>query len=287
MTVGIYPRRRDVLVLSYRGLTLVELLVTMAILGIVMALLLPAVQAVREAARRTQCGNHLRQIGLALHGYHASQGTFPVGCLDRFGVRHAWSTFVLVHLEQGTVWERYRWQFPSRSQENRQATRAVISTYLCPSTARYTWDRLGATTGDKNGNGLYDQGDHMAYTDYGGIYGDARPGQPSQNGMMLYDRSIAIVEVQDGATHTIVVAEDSGRGWVSDSEWANGENIFDVRGAMNQYQENEIFSDHPGGAQVLFVSGSARFLSETIDSDVLGALCTRAGGETKVFQGVR
>ncbi len=263
------------------GFTLVELLVVMVILAVLMALLLPAIQSSREAARRAQCTNHLHEIGLALVGYHAAKGAFPVGCVDRGGRQIAWSVYLLPYLGRRDVWNQFDTNHPARAAENRQTTSTVISTYLCPSTSRYTPDRAGPTVGDKNHNGQYDPGDGMACTDYGGMFGDGRPGAKLANGILIWNEAISLTDVRDGASETIIVAEDTGRGWQSNGEWANGENIFDVVFPINKFQQDEMFSDHPGGAQVAMADGSVRFLSETIGVRELARMCTRAGGEAE------
>ncbi len=83
--------------------TLVELLIVMAILGVLVALLLPAVQAAREAARRSQCGSNLHQIGIALNSYHNAQQTFPTGCTNKGTTQLAWSLYLLPYLEEQNV----------------------------------------------------------------------------------------------------------------------------------------------------------------------------------------
>ncbi|MEA1950175.1 MAG: DUF1559 domain-containing protein, partial [Planctomycetota bacterium] len=97
---------------SEKGFTLVELLVVIAIIGILIALLLPAVQAAREAARRMQCSSNLKQIGVALHAYHAALGCFPPGgitegpcCSTRSGI--SWSISILPYIEQPMIYDRY------------------------------------------------------------------------------------------------------------------------------------------------------------------------------------
>jgi hypothetical protein len=156
--------------------------------------------------------------------------------------------------------------------------------YLCPSTATLGPGRNGMTAGDRNGNGRYDPGDGLAMTDYGGMYGAAAV-RPPGNGMLLYERPVALREVIDGTSRTVIVAEDSGRGWVWDGEWINGENIFDRSQPINAVQHNEMWSDHPRGCQVLACDGAVHFLSEAADASLLDALCTRDGGEAVAQSG--
>jgi len=259
-------------------LTLLELLVVMAVIGGLLALVLPAVEQARESARRTACSSHLRQIGLALHAYHAAHRTFPVGCVHRRTLRLAWSAFLLPFLEQRALFAKLDRNAPYRSRENQAAGKAVLPVYLCPSTARLGPGRRGSTAGDLNGNGREDPGDWLAMTDYGGIFGAASV-SPAANGVLLYERSIRLAEIRDGASQTLIVAEDTGRGALWDGEWINGENIFDHARPINTLQHNELWSDHPGGCQGLLCDGSVRFLAESIVPSTLDALCTRDGAD--------
>jgi prepilin-type N-terminal cleavage/methylation domain-containing protein/prepilin-type processing-associated H-X9-DG protein len=273
---GPLARRRDAL--ARRALSLVELLVVIAIIGVLMALLLPAIQSSRESARRAQCLSNLRQIGIGLSNYHDARRAFPPGCIDHSGKRLAWSTYLLPYIEQSEVYDLYDPKSAYYAAANRQATSVILPVYLCPSTVRLTRARDGNTTGDVNGNGQYDPGDFMAMSDYGGMFGWANSSVYA-NGVMIYDVPVSLRQVTDGSAQTIVVAEDTGRGSIMDGAWADGENIFDSGLPINALQNNEIWSDHPGGALVLFCDGSARFLDEGTSLLVLGALCTRAGGE--------
>jgi len=263
---------------SAGGFSLVELLVVIAVIGTLVGLLLPAVQGAREAARRISCANHLRQIGIALHSHHGAKGTFPPGgieprtWLNPEGRSLAWSAFLLPYLEEKVLHDSIDFKLAYDAPENAEAAAQVISTYLCPSV--YRASKL------VEGRGV---------CDYGGIYGeriqyDGRPPLPKlQNdppkGMMLYDRRIRIREISDGTSHTLAVSEDSQ--W-KDGQWINARNVFDQAFAINVAPEfeNDIRSEHPGGANGLFADGSVRFLEEEMELDVLAAICTRAGGES-------
>jgi prepilin-type N-terminal cleavage/methylation domain-containing protein len=115
-----------------KGFTLVELLVVIAIIGILIALLLPAVQAAREAARRSQCSNNLKQIGLAMHSYHDINGKFPPSRIAR-GDYVTWAVLILPHMEQQAMYELWNLQVtlasPSQSQTAKQA---MVPGYFCP-----------------------------------------------------------------------------------------------------------------------------------------------------------
>jgi prepilin-type N-terminal cleavage/methylation domain-containing protein len=248
--------------------TLIELLVVIAIIGVLIALLLPAVQAAREAARRTQCLNNLRQIGLAMHGYHDLNNKFPPGGWEwrPFGDttrrQLAWSMLILPHAEQAPLYTSLNINLPFDATANTTGAATILSVYLCPSSRR--------DTPLVQGRGA---------CDYGGIYGEriTSPNNPPK-GSMLYDRPLGIPQLRDGTSQTILIGEDS---WFADGQWINGRNVFDQAFAINKAPafENDMRSDHPGGALCLFADGSARLLKETMDLRVLAALCTRAGGE--------
>lgn len=118
------------------GFTLVELLVVITIIGILVALLLPAVQAAREAARRMQCTNNLKQIGLALHNYHAAKDTLPFATTCPETPNATWAAFVLPYLEQQAVFDLFDFTRPVFHSANQRAITTIVSAYICPTDPR-------------------------------------------------------------------------------------------------------------------------------------------------------
>jgi prepilin-type N-terminal cleavage/methylation domain-containing protein/prepilin-type processing-associated H-X9-DG protein len=251
-----------------RAFTLVELLVVIAIIAVLIGLLLPAVQRVREAASAARCKNNLHQIGLAMHAYLADRGTFPPGGIEwrppgqSTQRQLAWSAFILPYLEQEALHRRLDLSTPFDSPQNAAAAATVLTVYLCPSSRRESSLVAG-----------------RAACEYGGIFGErmTSPNQPPK-GAMIYDVAFRIADIADGTSTTLIVGEDT---HFLDMQWINGGNLFDQAFAINQAPafENDLRSDHPGGVNVLFADGSARFLRESLDLRLLASICTRAGGE--------
>jgi len=284
--------------LGYPGFTLVELLIVIAIVGVLTGLLLPAVQSARESARRTHCQNNLRQIGIALVEHETARQVFPTGCTGcRFSPERqlfkyiSWNVATLPYLDQHSVWQRFDTSQPIGSLVNREAVSAVISTFLCP-----TATRGFSTAPEYIFNGQWDAGEGMGLTDYGGIAGVEGPGRDApteendryyrnaqSRGVMLAEIATKAIDVSDGLAHTVVVAERVCPE-LDESQWASGANCFaqhqDI--PINQtWHHGEIYSEHPGGAGVVFCDGHVQFLSETIRQSTLVAILTRAGEELK------
>jgi prepilin-type N-terminal cleavage/methylation domain-containing protein/prepilin-type processing-associated H-X9-DG protein len=273
-----------------RGFTLVELLVVVAVIGVLVALLLPAVQAARESSRRTRCANNLRQQGVALINFESQRRSLPVGCIgcqsmfDAPQRYHSWNSQLLPWLEQGVLHQRLDFATPSYMAPNISAGTLVLDVFLCPSTL----EREATNT-----TGLWKT---AAFTDYGGVYGVEGVGRDtleegnSQHlelaslGVMVYDEAIAFQDILDGLSNTAVVAELNLRRQ-AECEWINGQNTFAQEQATpingTSGTRYDVGSPHPGGAQVVFSDGHVEFLSEAMEQETLNALLTRAGEETQ------
>ena len=261
--------------------TLIELLVVIAIIAVLIALLLPAVQAAREAARRAQCINNLKQIGLALHGYHDGSNTFPAGGWISLPSNPAtanmnigWSAVILPWLEQRPLYDGLNLNWPYGNSVNSTVGHVVVTSYLCPSEPRTTFWAM-----DVNDIFPYADGD------YGGMYGPRGLAYPTDvnnppRGTMLFNQPVSLAQILDGSSQTLIVGEDPE---AIHALWIGGHNLFDECCPINarpkfEYGE-ELTSQHPGGVNALFGDGSVRFLKNSTNPVVLSALCTRAGGE--------
>jgi prepilin-type N-terminal cleavage/methylation domain-containing protein len=249
------------------GLTLVELLVVIAIIGVIMSLVMPAVMSAREAVRRAVCGSNLRQIGVAITEYHDSFRTLPTGCIEWRAYnspathrQYAWSALILPFLDERPLHQKIDFQKPYDAAINAKAAATRLKIYECP-TSTHTKMKRGPT-------------------DYGGLFGELMNDRVQDDGLFLYDVDLRLIDITDGLTHTLAVAEDVGG---PDAEWINGRNIFLQSGGINDPKawrgDNEIRSLHRGGACVLFIDARTMMMSESVRPQVLGQLITRSKGE--------
>lgn len=277
--------------LKRAAFTLVELLVVIAIIGILMGLLLPAVQMARSAARNMQCANNLHQIGIASDGFtSAYSGDLVPGGEDHRGTTcpngtsFGWGMFLLPFLEQANLYEKINQTVGYDATENREAASTFLPVFFCP--------EMDQTSHVVNGFGQ---------TSYGGINGarfKSKNRNSPVNGPMIYTgnypkallakyRTIdrrTIGDVEDGMSNTLFFAEDSRSEEnyaYADRQWISSNNVFDVAYGINQApnDDNDITSQHIGGANGVFGDASVHFLPNSLDPEVLASLCTIAFGD--------
>ncbi len=185
-----------------RGFTLIELLVVIAIIGVLIALLLPAVQSAREAARRAQCTNNLKQLGLALHNYHDTVGTFPLG---RTAVSsESFSPFarILPYMEQTNLSTALNFNVPWSRPENATVTRAVVSSFLCPSDAQQgvpnQWGPINYRSNEGTSVVMW-----HGNSDTSGV----NASMPGPNGVFFANIQVNIAAMTDGTSNTAAFSE--------------------------------------------------------------------------------
>jgi prepilin-type processing-associated H-X9-DG protein/prepilin-type N-terminal cleavage/methylation domain-containing protein len=286
-------RRRD-------AMTLIELLVTIAIIALLVGLILPAVQKVRESANAIKCKNNLHQIGLALAQYHDGHGSFPPGVSWANGKdpfpHMTWLTRLLPYIEQNDLWtasvNAFRQEAFFEYDPHLPILSKVIPVFTCPSDSRSStsheinWFRVGLTS-------------------YMGVEGT---NQDRRDGILFLDSRIGIADIADGSSNTLLVGErpanaDMTFGWwyagwgqskdgscdsvLGTREIIKEQRFVDCPVGSNQYQSGRadgrcdmfhFWSFHPGGANFLFADGSVRFLSYSANP-IMPALASRAGGE--------
>jgi prepilin-type N-terminal cleavage/methylation domain-containing protein/prepilin-type processing-associated H-X9-DG protein len=297
------------------GFTLVELLVVIAIIGVLIALLVPAVQSAREAARRTQCRNNLKQIGLALHNHLDARKCLPAGYtstvtldLDDGGPGWAWGARIMPYIEQSALYKLVDSAVPVEGVAAMAVRMNSVPTFICPSDDQF--QELVDVPAKKT-TGILCQ---MAGSSYIGSAGTVRPTckvcRDKFDGVFGRNKQIEDREIVDGFSNTIAVGERAHRistgtlwGVVPDSKlldrqqegkyaagpayvlgttFADKFNIeegpmdaFD-HAVMLSYAES-FGSEHPGGCHFAFCDGGVRFVYDDIDARVFNALATRDG----------
>ena len=192
------------------GFTLIELLVVIAIIAVLIGLLLPAVQKVREAAARTQCVNNLKQIGLALHNHHDTRGRFPPGYSsgvdaqgEDTGPGWGWAAFLLPYMEQQPLFAQIDVKVAIETPTHAAARVTRIKSYLCPSDNPPIL--FTAAKRDTAGNVLTPIC-QLATANYAGMFGRFEPGVDG-DGLFYRNSDLRIADVTDGTSSTLMVGE--------------------------------------------------------------------------------
>ena len=210
------------------GFTLVELLVVIAIIGILVSLLLPAIQSAREAARRIHCTNNIRQLALALHNYHDVRKQLPLGAIwmakstPSPDGRHAnwgatWVTMLLPQMEEGNLYDQYDFNKPARHAVNAAVTSQRIASLSCPSAdpAALNLTEAGGSFAKGNYAGNYSADDCMSFVDWDGEFsrGIFAP---------VRQQHVKFKDIKDGSTKTILLSEILGSDAIDDGRGAWG-----------------------------------------------------------------
>lgn len=290
-----------------RGFTLIELLVVIAIIAVLIALLLPAVQQAREAARRTQCRNNLKQIGLALHNYHDSHLVFPPGWIGASGGSHdmtgnnqfAWSVFLLPYLDQTPAYQQFNFSVGVLDAIHQDKRILPLAAFRCPSdfgtpvwniedesspgtiitalsTSNYVAS-FGTTELEDCENGV-------ANADGTGLHN----GQCRGNGTFYHNSKVLIRDFSDGTSNTFACGERSSTagystwlGVVPEGEEAPAR-VLGVADHLPNHKPlhlDDFSSHHVGGAFFVMGDGAVRFIADNISEDVYKGLFTLRGGE--------
>jgi prepilin-type N-terminal cleavage/methylation domain-containing protein len=305
-----------------RGFTLIELLVVIAIIAILIGLLVPAVQKVREAAARTQCQNNLKQIGLALHAYHDAYKRLPPGGMTVPNRTAATSeaglsfhVLILPFVEQGNLAVQFDPTKGFRQAPNVQLGLLSVPIYLCPSTDLVKSTSASEKSGSSPLGGRFSLVDFPWTTHYlgnsgpknGTVYavekGSSTNGGLATQGVLFRDSKIRLPDIIDGTSNTFLVGEMSFtatrdgyrtyiRGCNSDAgnpACASTRNVtyppnsFPYNGSSG-FQDISFGSNHTSGANFLLSDGSVRFISNNVDFTMYQRAASRNGGEVVTLE---
>lgn len=227
---------------------LIAVIGTVTVGGVLVALLLPAVQAAREAARRMQCSNNLKQVALAMHNYHDTYKAFPPAyTVDADGNKlHSWRTLLLPFLDQAPLYNQIDLDKPWDAPENQHIADTVIPLYTCPSSS----------------DGTSPHTNYMVIVGQGAIFDGGMP--------------CSFRDILDGTSNTILVVEVEGQQvpWMEPTDLS----LDQMQMAINA-GPTEPGSNHPGGVMVSLADGSVRFIADSIDPNLLRNLITRSDGQ--------
>jgi prepilin-type N-terminal cleavage/methylation domain-containing protein/prepilin-type processing-associated H-X9-DG protein len=293
----LHPARR-----RRAAFTLIELLVVIAIIAILIAMLVPAVQKVRESAARAQCSNHIKQMALAIHGYYGEYKKFPAGCNPTNLI--SFHVYILPYVEQKDLYQNFNLKAPYSDNSNLRQAVVRVPTFQCPSQGQYLYTEYGS--------GEWYNGSQKTYTNH--YYGVAGPkginpttsakylmkptgvqGDIALQGVMTMDSKVRIKQIIDGTSNTFLLGECSWDAAASYRTWIRGAyavtELTATRNLANTmcstpYNQNNNFNDvsfgsqHGGkGAHFAMADGSVRYLSSQVSLGLLFSLASKDGDE--------
>lgn len=311
---------------SFRhGFTVIELLVSTTVIGVLISLLLPAVQTAREAARQTQCRNNMRQVGLALHNFESTYKMFPASGWTKTSIANpagrfvGWRASLMPYLEQSNVFHSYDFDEDWWHSTNLRAGTIAIPVFQCPSTPQQTPISFAVKKAPRP---MIRFPAPIASADYEALMGIRSvidpvtyPDRQKTRSVLYRNSKTRFADIIDGTSNTIMITECAGRPFVYQRRilqadltndqgfgWIDSESGFSLDGTcvdgsrqglgptettagINATNENEPYAFHSGGAMFLFADGHVSFLSETIELKLLAMLVTKAGGESVTANG--
>jgi prepilin-type N-terminal cleavage/methylation domain-containing protein len=304
---------------SQRAYTLIEMLVCVAIIAVLISLLLPAVQVAREGARRSKCQNNLFQLGVALHSYHDVHHTFPPGYVSAIGPGGGdlgpgwgWSTMLLPFLGESNIWRQIPFEQLSRSPASSTVTQHRIEVFLCPSDgtaiggkfySSYVacFGRSNFATSPDHGDGIFFRNSRIRQRDIVDgaltiLLGERSGNNGPADWAGIFDAPINLAgnprTAQRTSDRTRVLGHTGLAGHAGSSEGATEPELLRDDATGNHAARMSLLrigspsicpadfgGAHSTGSHFLFVDGTVRFVTQTIDSDIYAALATRAGSE--------
>jgi len=286
------------------GFTLIELLVVIAIIGVLVTLIMPAVQQAREAANRTQCMSNLRQFGIAAQTYHDSFSSYPSGwfCLETSAdpsnpacspmgpTNQMWSglTGLFLKMELDTNWNELNFNFPVNDVSNVTGVRRTLNVWVCPSNRRP--QAVNTTTGTSTTTTVqrFGPSDYRGNMAAGYIPGCSNPATTPtcgvyDNGLTYLNSTVSIPDISDGTSNTALIGETLSGTWAQGTDCCVRTTID--RSINKPIRINSVnyytywMSKHPGMVNFAMCDGSTRTIQQTINKNVLVKLMTRNGGE--------